>query len=465
MKTIRFVLIVVLCNFFLASVALASLKEVRLFPGLANDKNWATFVAQSTEAGKVNSKGIDTDFLAEGSMDYMLNSKDDLSAALRKSVKPEMLEEIKAGKYENYFQFFREFNGFGERVPLVTLKRLVSIREGEEGIFAPMHIPLENDQAVEIIKKPAATNEVLSTNKIVKPSSKPEMDAADKFAEHIANLGQKVRQLSANQGGSKEVQALKTQINSLRSQLTQLTNNQRTSTATVKELQTGIKNLDTQLNEFTGSVSDLSSLVSDFSAGFQAKFDELEGKVPGNNLWLIIASVVIAVIALLLSVLVYRKNSSDKVAQAKTNKEIQKELAGVKAVANKASNDIAEVAGLVERLDQEILEAGIAGTGSVANANAFCITDEKSLTNKTLANLPVGGSKNIDVQVGDKVLEVTFEKKSDRDVLVHGIKRHSSATEATISVSVTANPGKVIRNAISRHCLIGTASVVIGRVA
>ncbi len=447
MKTIRFVLIAILCNLFFSNLAFASLKEVRLFPGLANEQNWNAFVAESTKVGKVNAQGILTDFLAEGAIQYTLNGKDELSADLRKAVKPEMLQEIKEGKYENYFQFFRAFNSFGERIPLVTLKQLVAIKEGEKGIFAPMHQSLDGDQAVEVTKKVDVVTEVSTVNKVAKPVQKPEMDSADKFAQHLVVLNQRVQQLSSNQGSSKEVQALKAQFNALKAQLTQLNNSQHGSTAIVQELQTGMKNLNTQLNEFSGDVSDLSSLVTDFSAGSQARFAELEGKIPGSNLWQVIAVAVIAAIALLLSIVGYRKISETR------------------AVADKAASDVLGVSDTVTRLDSEVLGLGIANTASLASVSNFFIIDEKSLTSKTLAELAVGKRKHVTVQVGDSALEVTFEKKSETDVLVHGIKRHESATEATILVSVSTNPARVIRNAVARHCLVGTTVVCLSNVA
>ncbi|MBP9836677.1 MAG: hypothetical protein KBC78_02475 [Candidatus Pacebacteria bacterium] len=455
MKTIRFVLIAILCNLFFSNLAFASLKEVRLFPGLANEQNWNAFVAESTKVGKVNAQGILTDFLAEGAIQYTLNGKDELSGDLRKAVKPEMLQEIKDGKYENYFQFFREFNSFGERIPLVTLKQLVAIKEGEKGIFAPMHQSLDGDQAVEVTKKVDVVTEVSTVNKVAKPVQKPEMDSADKFAQHLVVLNQRVQQLSSNQGSSKEVQALKAQFNALKSQLTQLTNSQNGSTVTLQELQAGMQNLNAQLNEFSGDVSGLSSLVTDFSAGFQVKFAELEGKIPSSNLWQVIAVAVIAVMALLLSIVGYRKISETRKAQAQTNKQILE----VKAVADKAAADVSGVSSTVRRLDGEVLGLGIANTTSLASVSNFFINDEKSLTSKTLAELALGKRKNVTVQVDDSVLEVTFEKKSETDVLVHGIKRHELATEAMILVSVSTNPAKVIRNAVARNCLVGTAVV------
>jgi hypothetical protein len=287
------------------------------------------------------------------------------------------------------------------------------------------------------------------------------MDSADKFAQHLVALNQRVQQLSSSQGGGKEVQALKLQFNALKAQLTQLTNSQHGSTVTLQELQAGMQNLNTQLNEFSGDVSDLSSLVTDFSAGSQARFAELEGKIPGSNLWQVIAVAVIAAIALLLSIVGYRKISETRKAQAQTNKQILE----VKAVADKAASDVLGVSDTVRRLDSEVLGLGIANTASLASVSNFFIIDEKSLTSKTLAELAVGKRKHVTVQVSDSALEVTFEKKSETDVLVHGIKRHESATEATILVSVSTNPARVIRNAVARHCLVGTAVVCLSNVA
>jgi hypothetical protein len=449
MKTIRFFLAVILCNLVFSGLALASsLKDIRLFPGLANDKNWNTFVVESTKLEKVNSQGILTDFLAEGSIPFLMNEQNELSVAWRKAMNPEMLQEIKVGKYENYFRFFREFNNFGERMPLVTLKQLVAIGEGDRGIFAPMHRPLDGEQAVEDTKK-ANDNTINAetTKSNIRPSQKPKEDIADQLGSNIFALQAKVNQLSANQGNRREVTALRTQINTLKVQLTQLTNSQQDSTKAVQELQVGIQDLNTQLNEFSGDVSDLSSLVTDFSAGFQAKFTELEGKIPGSNLWQVIAVAVIAVMALLLSIVGYRKISE------------------VKVVADKVASDVSEVSGTVRRLDGEVLGLGIANTTSLASVSNFFINDEKSLTSKTLVGLAVGKTKHVTVQVGDSALEVSFERKSETDVLVHGIKRHESATEATISVSVSTNPAKVIRNAIARHCLVGTAVVNLSNVA
>lgn len=416
MKTIRFFLAVVLCNLAFSSLALAaSLKDIRLFPGLANDKNWNTFVVESTKLEKVNSQGILTDFLAEGSIPFLMNEQNELSAAWRKAINPEMLEEIKVGKYENYFQFFKKFNGFGERVPLVTLKKLVSIRNGEEGIFAPMHLPLDGEQAVEDTKKVIdnATVKVETIKPIIRPSQKPEKDIADQFGDNIFALQAKVDQLSASQGNSKEVTALKAQVNALKVQLTQLTNNQQNSTEAVQELWVGIQDLNTQLNEFSGGVSDLSLLVTSLSNGFegkfeglangvQAKFAKLEGKIPSNNFWQIIVVGMLALIALIMAILAYWKKSTEGIAQAKFNNGIKKELAGVRTVADKATADVLGLSGTVSRLDGEVLGLGIANTTSLSSVSNFFINDEKSLTSKTLADLAVGKTKHVTVQVGDR---------------------------------------------------------------
>lgn len=430
MKSICLILLFVLGGLFFSSLATASLKEVRVFPGLANEQIWNKFVAESTKLGKVTSDGILSDFLAEGTVQFILDEKNELSGLLRQAINPEMLEEMKAGRYENYYQFFREFNGFGERVPLVTLKRLVSMVDGQEGIFAAIHYPLADDQVVETSSTEAVKDKIVvvsdPTSAQVKPVAKPEIGVMQSRFENLQNQQKTLqaeiaRLIKVNAGNAESV----AQINDVKKSLTTLISNmerlsdgqdsliknQDTFTSALTVLEGAFAKVNVEIGSLRAMEVRLRAETDEKVAGVDSRVAQLARAVDYNQNVIVLSFSVVATFMLVMIIFLWLRSRGQK--------EIETEQGKI----NKKIND---------------LECQINGV----DFNHAAVSRQKVIALKHREAISVTVTNS-----NQKHFVVTITRSDDMFVMVSGLKRQSSDPTVHHKFSVTTDFSALISKA------------------